>query len=56
MERSARLWNWNGCDLNRELLLGMVCFVLFSIGVEDFLRPMLGSVLEEHLINLLGVG
>ena len=34
----------------------LFCFVLFSIGVEDFLRPMLGSVLEEHLINLLGVG
>lgn len=29
-----------------------VCFVLFSIGVKDFLRPMLGSVLEEHLLGL----
>ena len=33
-----------------------VWYALFSIGVKDFLRPMLGSVLEEHLINLLGVG
>lgn len=51
MERSARLWN--GCDLNRELLLGMLCFDLFSIGVKDFLRPMLGSLISWALAKRL---